>query len=158
MIKPPPCWSHEGMKLLDIFLFSSRGAPSPISSTAFCSEKISGSDLAQIWSVRQRWPTVRGRRTPLDYPEKVQNSLSVSRGRSSCTFLTYLMASLYRERPTPSSQTCRVFALVSQRSFRVFTFDSRGRSGRWQRVWLGKVKGVITNCKVAIGWCGYQPF
>lgn len=120
MIKPPPCWSHEGMKLLDIFLFSSRGAPSPISSTAFCSEKISGSDLAQIWSVRQRWPTVRGRRTPLDYPEKVQNSLSVSRGRSSCTFLTYLMASLYRERPTPSSQTCRVFALVSQHSFTEF--------------------------------------
>lgn len=80
----PPCWSHEGMKLLDIFLFSFSGAPSAVSSAAFCSEKISGSDLGQIWSVCQRWPTVRGSRTPLDYTEKVQNGLSVSRSSSSC--------------------------------------------------------------------------
>lgn len=68
-------------------------------------------------------------------------------GYFSCFFFIYLMASVYRERHTPSSQTCHVFALVSQHSFseRVLTFFAdwqQGRSGRWQGVWLDR-KSVV---------------
>lgn len=85
MINLPPCRSHEGMKLLDIFLFSLCGTPAAVSSAAFYSQKISGSDLAQIWSVCQRWPTARGSWTLLDHTQEIPNGLRVPRGRSYCT-------------------------------------------------------------------------